>query len=185
MLIVLPRMQLSCWVTSLEAVYQVTCSLFWSHNRLYTVLFFCFFFHISSSKHTLMCKTGGVIDTKIIFYILYDFRALSLHCFPCSSYTSHVPVSFWGSSAWFPPLIFIQIPPRSHTAWKLQSIFTYNRDKPSSPLSGSLSGCNLSSQKVLLNHYASRNSFHYSADAIGRICITVTVPGTGHAQRQR
>ena len=35
----LPTMQPSHWVTSLEAVYQITCSILWSHERLYTAFF--------------------------------------------------------------------------------------------------------------------------------------------------
>ena len=31
----LPTMQFSHWVTSLEAIYQITCSVLWSHKRLY------------------------------------------------------------------------------------------------------------------------------------------------------
>lgn len=35
----LPTMQLRHWVTSLEAVNQITCSFFWSNKRLWTAFF--------------------------------------------------------------------------------------------------------------------------------------------------
>ena len=39
-----PTMQCSLWVTSLEVIYQMTCSFLWHSNRLYTT-----FFHICRS----------------------------------------------------------------------------------------------------------------------------------------
>lgn len=38
----LPRMQISHWMTSLESVYRITCSVLWSYKRLYTALFHIF-----------------------------------------------------------------------------------------------------------------------------------------------
>lgn len=34
----LPTIQLSSWVTSLEAIYRITCSFFWSHEKHHTIL---------------------------------------------------------------------------------------------------------------------------------------------------
>ena len=40
----LPTMQLGCWVTSMEAIHQITCGFFWSHKKALH-----FFFNICSS----------------------------------------------------------------------------------------------------------------------------------------
>ena len=54
-----PTMQLSHWVTSLEAVYQITCSFLWSHNKLYTTAPVLVVLS-KTCEHTLMCKIGAV-----------------------------------------------------------------------------------------------------------------------------
>ena len=56
----LPTMQFSHTGTSLEAIYQITCSFLWSHKRRYTSIFIYVVVLLKTCKHTLMCTTGGV-----------------------------------------------------------------------------------------------------------------------------
>ena len=51
-------------MTSLEAVYQITCSFLWCQKRLITT--FCTYAVVlyESCKHTLISKVGGVILKK-------------------------------------------------------------------------------------------------------------------------
>ncbi len=47
-------------VTSLEAIYQISPSFFWSHKRLYTTLFTHAVVMPNTCKYTLMTKIGAV-----------------------------------------------------------------------------------------------------------------------------
>ena len=51
-----PAMQLNHRVTSLEEVYQITCSFLWSHIRLYTKSITYAVVLPKTCKHTLMFK---------------------------------------------------------------------------------------------------------------------------------
>ena len=78
-------MHLCHWVNSLEAVYQMTCSLLWSHKRLYTTLFTCAVKHSNKCKHALLNKIK--LDF-VIFKTCWRTRGLRmkvLTCVACSS----------------------------------------------------------------------------------------------------
>ena len=51
----LPTMQHSCWVTALEAIYQITCSFLMTYWKLYPT-----FALPKTCKHMLICKIFGV-----------------------------------------------------------------------------------------------------------------------------
>ena len=55
-----PTMQLCRWVTSMEAIHEITCSFFRSPRGLYATFFTHAVVPPNICKHTLMCKIGGV-----------------------------------------------------------------------------------------------------------------------------
>ena len=56
----LPTMQVSHWVTSLEAIYQITWNFLWNQKKALHYFFTYAVVLHKTCKHTLMCKIGGV-----------------------------------------------------------------------------------------------------------------------------
>ena len=54
--------------TSLGAVYQITCSFLWSHERACTTFLHNTEILLKTCKHTLMCNIGGSTDMRVWKY---------------------------------------------------------------------------------------------------------------------
>ena len=59
LLLTLPIVQRRHWEPSLEVVYQITCSFFWSHKRFLTAFFTYVVVLPNTCKFAIMCKMSG------------------------------------------------------------------------------------------------------------------------------